>query len=108
MELKKLPSPNSLRSELKNENLPPGSHDPSVVQFGCDGCKYGHRFVAGWLPVSRLIEMSDRQTGVPRAFVSENFSSVGKADVCPVNECLHEEELKTVVQRSYPFPDIDD
>jgi len=101
----RLPSPNSLRAELR-EGLPPGSHEPSVVQFGCEGCPNGKRLVTGWLAVSRLVKMMDEEPHVPRAFVAENFSSVGKADACPIDECLHEATLKTVIMRSQPFPDI--
>jgi hypothetical protein len=105
---RRLPSPNSLRAELKNENLPPGSHEPSVVQFGCERCPNGHCFVTGWLSVTKLVEMMDGEPNVPRGFVAENFSLIGKANACPIDECQHEDTLKTVVMRSQPFPDISD
>lgn len=62
--------------------------------------------MAGWLSVARLFEIMDGEVNVPRAFVAENSSLIGKADACPIDKCQHEEELKTVIQRSRPFPDI--
>jgi hypothetical protein len=107
----RLPSPDSLRAELR-EGLPPGNCESSVVQFGCEGCPGGHRFVAGWLSVAKLFEMTDAEVGIPRAFVTDRFSLIGKAKACPVNEttgepdCQHEDTVKTVISRSQPFPEI--
>jgi len=104
------PNPESLRAELRNENLPPGSFEPSVVQFGCDGCPNGHRFVASWLPATHLVEMVDREEGVPRAFVAGNLSAIGGAKTCPTDDttgeafCQHSDTLRTVIARSQPFP----
>lgn len=106
-----LPSPNLLRQELE-QKLAPGSHDPSVVQFGCEGCPTVHRFVASWLSVTKLVIMMDSEVDVPRCFVSGGFEAMGKAQACetdPETEepiCQHENALRTVISRVQPFPDL--
>ena len=107
-----LASPESLRSELsKDTNLSQGTHETSVLHFGCEGCPNGHRIVAPWLSTTKLITIMNNETNLPRGFVQGNMSGVGKAQGCPVGEngepnCQHEDNLKTVIQRTNPFPDI--
>lgn len=105
------PSLESLRAELQ-EGPVPGTHEPSVVQFGCEGCQNAHRFVAGWLSSTRLIDMMDSESDLPRAFVIGNLAGVGKASPCEIDseadefECPRGESLRTVISRVNPFPEI--
>jgi len=108
----RLPSAESLRGELLAGNTPPGTYDPSVVQFGCEGCEFGHRFVTRWLSIAQLLAMMNSEQDIPRGFVLGNYSSIGKAKACANDEntkepiCEHSEALKTVISRTQPFPEI--
>lgn len=103
-------TPEVLRAEVAAAPVP-GTEEPSALQFGCEGCPSGRRLVAGWLPVTRLIEMMNTEEDIPRGFVSGCFASIGKARTCPVNEetnepdCQYQEELKTIFSRINPFPE---
>lgn len=102
------PDPEVLRTEIYD--TPDGRYEACAVQFGCNGCTYGHRAVLNWLSRDKLVEMLDSEEGVPRAFVIGKLGGIGAAQTCEVSEtgeilCVHEEALSTVIQRSSPFPE---
>ena len=115
MRFAELPSPAVLQSKLREHPPAPGQEESSIVQIGCEGClNAAGPFASGWLSIHKLVEIMDAAEGIPRCFVSGNFSSMGKAQPCPISEetgqpdCQHErEELRTIAQivAANPGPD---